>query len=56
MSRKTLTNEIPSGVSMESASYIESNNSPEETSEYIFSSVNDESCRRLSDPKYFFLT
>jgi cell division protein FtsZ len=36
-----LTNEIPSGVSMESASYIESNNSPEETSNNI-SSVNDE--------------
>jgi cell division protein FtsZ len=36
-----LINEIPSGVSMESASYIECNNSPEETSNNI-SSVNEE--------------
>jgi cell division protein FtsZ len=35
-----LINEIPSGVSMESASYIESNNNPEEISNNI-SSVND---------------
>ena len=46
-----LINEIPSGVSMESASYIESNNNPEETSNNI--PLIDEEIIKEYTPKLF---